>query len=56
MPFVNCRLFSNKLFRNAISVSNSFNPDQALHVVMPDLGPNQLQRLSVGDKAVIIME
>ena len=31
-----------KLFRKAISVPNSFNHDQALHAVMPDLGPNQL--------------
>ena len=30
-------------FRNTIRVSNSLDPDQARHVVGPDLGPNFLQ-------------
>ena len=33
-------------FFNTIRVSNSLDPDQARHFVMPDLGPNCLQRLS----------
>ena len=31
---------------NTIRVSNSSDPDQAGHVVGPDLGPNCLQKLS----------
>ena len=31
-------------------MSNSFESDQAWHVVAPDLGPNCLQRLSADDK------
>ena len=30
-------------------VSNNLDPDQALHSVRPDLGPNSLQRLSTVD-------
>ena len=33
-------------FFNTIWMSNSFDPDQAQHLVLPDLGPNCLQRLS----------
>ena len=33
-------------FFNTIQVSNSLDPDQALHFVGPDLGPNCLQKLS----------
>ena len=29
-------------------MSNSLDPDQAEHIVGPDLGPNCLQRLSAG--------
>ena len=36
-------------FRNTIRVSNSLDPDQAGHFVLPDLGPNCLQRLSAED-------
>ena len=32
-----------------MSVSNSFDPDQAQHFVRPDLGPNCLQMLSADD-------
>ena len=35
-------------FRNTISVSNSLDPDQERRSVVPDLGPNRLQRLSIG--------
>ena len=42
-------IFSKNSFRNAISVSNSLDPDQARHSVRPDLGPNCLQRLSADD-------
>ena len=31
-------------------VSNGLDPDQALHFVGPDLGPNCLRRLSADDK------
>ena len=30
-------------------MSNSLDPDQAQHLVRPDLGPNCLQRLSADD-------
>ena len=40
--------FENSL-RNTIRVSNSLDPDQALHSVGPDLGPNCLQNLSADD-------
>ena len=43
--------FSKKPFRNTISVSNSLGPDQAEPFVVPDLGPNCLQRLSADDKS-----
>ena len=33
-------VFSKNSFRNTIRVSNSLHPDQALHFVGPDLGPN----------------
>ena len=35
-------------FRNTIRVSNSLDPDQDRRSVIPDLGPNGLQRLSIG--------
>ena len=47
--FVNLT-FSTKTFRNTIKVSNSLNPDKAIHFVWPDLGLNCLQGLSAGDK------
>ena len=34
------------LIRNAIRVSNSFDPDKAQHFVGPDLRPNGFQKLS----------
>ena len=37
-------------FFNTIRVSNSLDPDQALHFVGPDLDPNCLQRLLVDNK------
>ena len=40
---------SKNSFRNTIRVSNSLDPDQARHLVGPDLGPNCLQRLSAVD-------
>ena len=36
-------------FRHTVRVSNSLDPDQARHVVGPDLGPKCLQRLSTDD-------
>ena len=41
--------FSKNYFRITIRVSNSLDPDQAQHVVGPDLGPNCLQKLSADD-------
>ena len=51
---VACCLFSKlnvskNSFRNTIKVSNCLDPDQDRHSVGPDLGPNCLQRLSVGN-------
>ena len=39
------------MFFNTVRVSNSLDPDQALHFVGPDLGPNCLQRSSADDKS-----
>ena len=33
-------MFSKRSFRNTIIVSSSLDPDQARHLVGPDLGPN----------------
>ena len=41
--------FWQKFFRNTTRVSNSLDPDQALHFVRADLGPNCLQKLSEDD-------
>ena len=43
--------FQNNLefFRNTIKVSNSLDPDQARHLVVSDLGPTYLQRLSASN-------
>ena len=30
-------------------MSNSLDPDQAIHLIWPDLGPNYLQRLPADD-------
>ena len=52
--FVVCRYFSKSTFlknslENTNRVSNRLDPDQAQHVVGPDLGTNCLQRLSADD-------
>ena len=44
---------SENSFRNATSVTNSFDPDQARRFVGPDLGPNCLQRLSADITKII---
>ena len=44
-------LFLKKYFRNTNRVSNSLDPDQVQRFVVPDLGPNCLQRLSADDKS-----
>ena len=41
--------FLKSYFRNTIRVSNKLDPDQAWHLVGPDLGTNCLQRLSADD-------
>ena len=43
MPYFTLRMLN---FFNTIRVSNNLDPDQARHVVGPDLGQNCLQRLS----------
>ena len=40
--------FSKDSLRNAIGVSNGLDQDQDQRSLCPDLGPNCLQRLSVG--------
>ena len=44
-------IFSKNNFKNAIGVSNSLEPDQDRQKVVPDLGPNCLQRLSADNKS-----
>ena len=41
---------SGNIFHLLITFANSLDPDQAWHVVGPDLGPSCLQRLSADDK------
>ena len=43
--------FSKHSFRNTIRESNSLDPDQDRHSVVPDLGPSCLQRLSADEKS-----
>ena len=45
-PFFSKLIFSKNSFRYTIHVSNSLDPDQNRHYVVPDLGPNFLQKLS----------
>ena len=44
--FFQNQLISKTSFKNTIRLSNTLDPDQARHFVVPDLGPNCLQRLS----------
>ena len=44
--FFQNQLFLKNSFRNTMGVSNSLDPDQARHLVGPDLGPNCFQRSS----------
>ena len=41
--------FSKTSFRNTVRVSNSFDPDQARHIVGPDLYPKCLHNISADD-------
>ena len=50
MLFLSKSTFSKNSFRNTITVSNNSVPDQAQHIVGPDLGQNCLQRLSAFSK------
>ena len=43
-------LFANPEDMFSRIVSNGLDPDQELHIVGPNLGPNCLQRLSAVDK------
>ena len=47
--FFQNQLFSKNSYRNTNRVSNSSYPDQARHLVGPDLGSNCLQMLSADD-------
>ena len=51
-----CRLlkinFLKNSFRNTIRMSDSLDPDQARHIVRPDLGPNCLPRPSADDTGI----
>ena len=49
--FFQNQLFSKNSFSNTIRVSNGLDPDQDLHSVSPDLGPNCLQMLSADYKS-----
>ena len=55
MCFFVCQFFFKIFFfrkilsEEILSVSNNLDPDQALHFIEPDLGPNCLQRLSAHD-------
>ena len=46
LPIFSKSSFTKNSFSNTIRVSNSLDPDQARHIVWPDLGPNCLQCLS----------
>ena len=43
----------SKIFRNTIKVSNSLDSDQAGRFVIPGLGPNCLQKATLGDKKLM---
>ena len=47
--FFKNQLFQKYSFRNTIRVSNSLDPDQTRHFVVPDLDPNCLQKLSANN-------
>ena len=49
--FFKINFFGNKI-RNTFRVSNSLDPDQAGHLIGPDLGQNCLPRLSADDKTL----
>ena len=49
--FSKINFFEKFFLENTIIVSNSFDPDQARRFVGPDLGSNNLQRLSADDKS-----
>ena len=42
---------SFKIFQEHYQGANSLDPDQAQHIVMPDLGKNCSQRLSAEDES-----
>ena len=41
-----------KSFKNTIRVTNGLDPDQGIHFVSPDLGPNCLQILSADNNVL----
>ena len=43
--------FSKHSFANTFGVSNVLGPDQGRHSIVPDLGPNCLQKLRAEDKS-----
>ena len=51
-------MFSKNSFRITIKVLNNWDPDQARHLVVPDLGPNCFtvyQQLSPAGKGLVYM-
>ena len=52
LPLYYCAIFNS--LDATIRVSNSLDPDQARHLVGPDLGPNCLQRLSADNKSSLV--
>ena len=48
-PFYRDFTIFRKIISGIRTVSNSFDSDQARHIVKPDLGPNCLQKLSGED-------
>ena len=51
MPYFSLWLLD---FFNNIRVSNNLDPDQAQHLVGPDLSPKCLQRLSADNKLALV--
>ena len=50
MICIGCVSFYQNSFRNSLKVSNSFDLDQVEKIVLSDLDPNSLQRLSADDR------
>ena len=51
MVCIGCVSFSQNSFRNSLKVSDSLDLDQVEKIVLSDLDPNSLQRLSADDRS-----